>query len=193
MKRDFLPKILAVLVAVLISTFAFGANETSCAAGGACQGQGGNGGNGGGGGNGGASSSISGSVAVSGSSSHSNATGGDSNASGGTASAVAGSASAGNGSVSNSVTTGNVRALSLGAAAVGSPDAGTCVATLAIGFGLITSPVQIKSCVAAQQAILLNSFGLRDAAIARLCQEDEIYATGICPPKHKQDVVTQND
>jgi hypothetical protein len=73
--------------------------------------------------------------------------------------------------------------LSLGASAVGSPAADTCVAYFAVGFGLVTSPVQIESCVAMQQALLLEHFGLRDAAIARLCQLKEIDATGICPQK----------
>lgn len=202
MKQRFISLILATFIVLVISPLAFAANETSCSHGGACKGEGGNGRNDS---NGGSSVSVSRSSAsaaaiagaIAGSSSKASAnpvavaSGGDST--GGSAVASGNGGTVSNGAVSNSVTTGNVRSLSLGAAAVGSPDAGTCVATLAIGFGLVTSPVQIKSCVAAQQAILLNSFGLRDAAIARLCQEDEIYATGICPAKQKKEVITQND
>jgi hypothetical protein len=190
-------KTLVIAIALLFSGSAFAncgndkdVGTTNC---GGTGGTGGGGGNGGVGGAGGNSSSVSGAVGIgtgissSTSGSHSNA---DANASGGTASAVAGSASAGNGAVTNSVTTGNVRSLSLGAAAVGSPAADTCVAYFAVGFGLVTTPIQIKSCVAAQQALLLEHFGLRDAAIARLCQEQEIADTGICPTKVKP-VVTQ--
>jgi hypothetical protein len=195
MKQQFVSLIIAAFTAVIMSS-AFAANETSCSHGGACPSQGGNGGNGGNG------TAVSGSVssstaiagAISGASSKASAnpvavaSGGDS--AGGSAVASGNGGSASNGAVSNSVTTGNVRSLSLGAAAVGSPDAGSCVAYLAIGFGLVTSPVQLESCVAAQQAILLNSFGLRDAAIARLCQLSEIQETGICPPKAKKESVT---
>jgi hypothetical protein len=195
-------KILCIAISLLCTT-AFAANETSCEHGGACPGQVGNGGNGGSGGNGGLggnSTSSAGAIgigianSVSGatSGSHSSATSGDSSANGGSASAVAGSATAGNGSVSNAVTTGNVRSLSLGAASVGAPAADTCVAYVAVGFGLITAPIQLKSCIAAQQALLLDHFGLRDAAIARLCQEQEIADTGICPAK-KKEIVSQFD
>lgn len=186
-------KLIVVFMAAIFSVGAFanppGSGETNGAG---CNencggGSGGNGGSGGQGGNGGSSSSTSVGVstsisgAIAGSSSK--ATGGTANATGGESSANGGSATAGNGSVSNSVTTGNVRSISLGAAAVGSPAADTCVAYIAIGFGLVTTPVQFESCVALQQALVLDHFGLRDAAIARLCQLKEINATGICPQK----------
>jgi len=173
---------------ILASTSAFGANQTSCEHGGACPGQGGNGGNGGGG-NGGESAAISVSsatstaIAASGSVSGAlaGASGGEATGGNSAASVQGSGGSAATGAVSNSVTTGNVRSLSLGAASVGSPAADTCVAYLAIGFGLVTTPVQVESCVAMQQALLLNQFGLRDAAISRLCQLKEIQLTGICP------------
>lgn len=91
-----------------------------------------------------------------------------------------GTASASNGPVSNSVTTGNVRALSLGAAAVGSPANNTCAAHVAIGFGLATFPVTLSSCAALQEALVLDGFGLRKSAIQRLCQIKEVSQTEAC-------------
>lgn len=94
-----------------------------------------------------------------------------------------GTASASNGPVSNSVTTGNVRALSLGAAAVGSPANNTCAAHVAVMFGLATFPVTLSSCAALQEALVLDGFGLRKSAIQRLCQIKEVSQTEACGQK----------
>lgn len=192
------------IIAILASASAFASNGGDINGAGCTNNCGNGGGQGGAGGNGGQSTSVSGSssaaAAISGaiSVSSSNASanpvsiagGGD--ATGGTATASGNGGSASTGSVTNSVTTGNVRSLSLGAAAVGSPANDTCVAHFAFAFGLITAPVQLDSCLAVQQAILLTHLGLRDAAIARLCQLDEIYATGVCQAKEKKAVIQQD-
>jgi hypothetical protein len=41
-----------------------------------------------------------------------------------------------------------------------------------------------------QQAMLLDHWGLRDAAIARMCQLKEIADTGICPAQPTKENVS---
>ncbi len=123
-----------------------------------------------------AATSVAGAASIAGSVSNAAGGAGGSGGLGGSA-----AANASNGTVSNSVTTGSVRALSLGAAAVGSPAAGTCAAHMALAFGLATIPVELESCTALQEALALEHFGLKDAAVARLCQLKSIEKTGVCP------------
>lgn len=126
----------------------------------------------------GASSNSSG-IGVGGSS---KATGGNATASGGYSSAVGEGGNASGASANQSVSTSS-RNVVLAGGNVGSPANDTCAANFSVFFGLINAPIAMDWCVAKEQVAVLLSLGLRDAALARLCQIKEIDATGICPTK----------
>jgi len=134
-------------------------------------GTGGNGGNGGVGGSGGSGVGIATSVAGASSASSSLA--------GASASNIAnGGAGGSSGSNHN-----DIRSFALSGGSVGSPSNDTCASNASIFFGLATFPVTIKTCLAERQALLLWSFGQKDAALERLCAIPEVAETSACPKK----------
>ncbi len=141
---------------------------------------GGNGGNGqGGNGTGGSSSATGTGVGIAG------AAAGSSSGSSSNASATASNvASGGNGN--QTMEGSNYRSLSLSGGSVGSPDVGTCVAHFSALFGMVTAPIVMSDCTAERQSRLLWDYGLKEAAVSRLCSIKEVRATGICPPEEKK-------
>ena len=148
-----------------------------------CGNGGSNGGNGGSGGNGG-----NGGVGGAGGNGSATAVGVASSVAGANAGALAGSsssASASNLASGGSATSGSnhndIRSFALSGGSVGSPANDTCASNASIFFGLATFPVTIATCLAERQALLLWSFGQKEAALERLCAIPEVAATSACP------------
>ena len=178
-------KKLALVIALIgISTTAWanppGSGESNgngcvenCGHQGGAGGNGGSGGSGGNGGNGGTGGTgIGTGIGTASSASGALATGG----SAGSSSSSLASSAATSGSNTN-----DIRSFALSGGSVGSPSDGTCAAHTSIFFGLATFPVTISTCLAERQALLLWSFGQKDAALERLCAIPEVAATSACP------------
>lgn len=175
----------ALIIALSLSSTAWanppGSGETNGAGcvencGGSNGGTGGTGGSGGAGGLGGAGGTGGSAVGVA-----SSVAGAAALASGGTSSASGG---AGGSAVSGSTSGSNhndIRSFALSGGSVGSPSNDTCASNASIFFGLATFPVTIATCLAERQAILLWSFGQKEAALERLCAIPEVAATSACP------------
>lgn len=133
------------------------------------------GGAGGSGGSGGSSIASANPVSIAGASAATSANSSLSTSLAGTASASTSTASTSSTNVAGS------RMLALTGGAVGAPANDTCVAYVSVGWGAITYPHTIDSCVALSEATFLIKMGLAAAALERACQLPSIAATSACP------------